>query len=265
MRFRRGQISRLLGQLGGAVLWEGPSEIDEAPIAVIATGLQQRGELNRKLGDVVQTWIIRTDVSPNEAIKQGRDESVCGHCKLRGGPEGRACYVNMGMVDRIWDAYLAGKYARIGSELWPELLEGRSVRLGAYGDPAAVPISVWTAFTTFAAGWIGYTHHWRSCDAGLRRIVMASVDTPEERLVANAFGWRTFRTRLGSEPIMVSGEIDCPAALGKTTCEKCLLCNGSRPKTARTDERTDVTIVAHGWKPAVAAYGRIRQRLRVIG
>ena len=46
----------------GLVLYEGPSEIDGKPIVCIAT-LDSR---NRKTGNMVQTWILRQDVSPFE-------------------------------------------------------------------------------------------------------------------------------------------------------------------------------------------------------
>ena len=47
----------------GVILFEGPSLIDGAPIAVIATGFQRR-TANSKTGDMVQTWIIRSDREP---------------------------------------------------------------------------------------------------------------------------------------------------------------------------------------------------------
>ena len=58
----------------GYVIYRGPSLLDGAPIVAIAT-MQTS---NRKTGNMVQTWILREDVSPVEASKAGADASVCG-------------------------------------------------------------------------------------------------------------------------------------------------------------------------------------------
>ena len=47
-------------KLNGVVLYEGPSVLDGAPIAVIAT----LKSANVKTGDMIQTWIIRSDMHP---------------------------------------------------------------------------------------------------------------------------------------------------------------------------------------------------------
>ena len=47
----------------GFILYEGASMLDGAPIVVIATMKTS----NRKTGDMVQTWILRSDVNPVEA------------------------------------------------------------------------------------------------------------------------------------------------------------------------------------------------------
>ena len=63
----------------GYILYRGPSAIDGKPIMVIATGFANKSS-NGKTGDMIQTWIIREDIAPNEAIKSGEDESICGQC-----------------------------------------------------------------------------------------------------------------------------------------------------------------------------------------
>ena len=105
----------------------------------------------------------------------------------------------------------------------------RLVRIGAYGDPAAVPLSVWENILTKAAGHTGYTHHWKTCEPGLSKWCMASVDSPEERLIAHAMGWRTYRIATDGDP-RFRGEALCPASeeLGrKLTCARCMACNGN--------------------------------------
>jgi hypothetical protein len=66
-----------------AIIWEGPSMLDGAPIIVIATGLAQDSQ-NTKTGNLIQTWIMRADVDPMRAIREGLDASICGDCKHRG-------------------------------------------------------------------------------------------------------------------------------------------------------------------------------------
>ncbi len=94
-----------------------------------------------------------------------------------------------------------------------------------------------------ARGWTGYTHAWKA-NPQLSRILMASTDTEMETHQAKLAGWRTFRVRKESAPLM-SAEIQCPASeeMGhRTTCGECRLCNG----TTDGDKRKDITIIAHG-------------------
>jgi hypothetical protein len=122
-------------------------------------------------------------------------------------------------------------------------LEHDTLRLAAYGDPAAVPFFVWRDLLTNAKGWSGYTHQWRTCDQRFREICMASVESEHERHAAEQLGWRAFRTRLASEPLRAD-EIMCPAseeAGYRATCETCRLCVGTARAAARS-----IAILAHG-------------------
>ena len=250
--------------IDAVLAWQGPSEYDGKPILVVATNVSgRRHELNRKTGDVVGTWIIRADIPPFQALKERGDASVCGTCPLRpqGAPgtlENRACYVHPGMVDNIWQAYDLGGYPGIHTLDDPPFA-GRVVRLGSYGDPAAVPAWVLRHLLKGTRGHVGYTHAWRT-RPDLRDILMASVDTPQDLAEARAAGWRTFRTRLATDEL-VEGEIVCPASAegGKrTTCERCQLCDGARG----ADRRRSLAIVAHGFPPNVVAYERLRGAAR---
>lgn len=242
----------------GVVLYRGPSMIDGAPIVVIATGMIA-GSKNSKTGDIIQTWILREDMSPQDAIDAGNDASICGNCPHRGtlktvirnGVEvtkniGRSCYVTIFQAPRnIWQSYHRGIYR----DYVEGDFDGRMVRLGAYGDPAAVPLDVWRGALAGAAGWTGYTHQWREHD-GLKAYAMASCDTMADYVDAKAAGWRTFRVRAATDP-MAALEIKCPASVeaGKrTTCEACLLCGGTS-KLAK-----DIVIIAHGAASKINAY-----------
>ena len=175
----------------GVVLYRGPSLLDGAPIVCVATGLT-RPSANRSTGPMVQTWVLAQEVNPVAARQAGRDAAVCGDCALREG----ACYVVLHHAPlQVWRAYQAGLYPPFRrAHEW--LFRGRDVRLGSYGDPAAVPARVWARLVRLARSHTGYTHQWRACDPALRRWLMASVETPDQLHEARALGWRTFRVRL---------------------------------------------------------------------
>lgn len=223
----------------GYVIYEGPSLLDGEPIVAIVT----LKSANVKTGDMAQTWILRADEHPMDSLQSGRDASICGDCKHR--PSlGGACYVNVGQApSQVWKSYRAGKYPRVDAFTVAQHLIGRTVRLGAYGDPAAVPASIWRGLVSMAKGWTGYTHQWL-LRSDLRDLCMASVDDEQEHAEAKMAGWRTFRVRTAYESL-VEREIACPASDeggNKTTCEKCKLCAGTATKAK------DVAIVVHGAK-----------------
>lgn len=234
----------------GFVLYEGPSMIDGAPIVAIAI----TGSDNVKTGNMVQTFIMRSDVEPHTALKTGQDASVCGDCKHRPA-NGGACYVTVFQAPlSVYRAYKRGRYPHQSQEA-QEACAGRMVRLGTYGDPAAVPRAIWEALIRLAKGHTGYTHQWRSGDA-LRHLVMASADTAEERQDAIAAGWRTFRIRTESEAVE-QGEFVCPASAEggmKRTCATCGACNGAQ----RANQASPVIIV-HGAVSKVRAFAAARQ------
>lgn len=222
------------------VLYEGPSLLDgSTPILCLATGYDVRRSENAKTGPMVQTWILVRNRHPIAAVHDGSDAAICGNCPLRGqrGFADRECYVPM---RGIIGAYNSRRTTLLPGQL-NRLFRGEYVRLGAYGDPAAVPFEIWDQILRRAAGWTGYTHQWRTCDQRLRKYCMASVESLEERAEAKAMGWRTFRIVRSGERGAKS-EVLCPAseeAGRKLTCIKCLHCRGSGP-------RGDVYIPVHG-------------------
>ena len=220
----------------GAIVWEGKSAIDGAPIMLVATGLAS-GSLNVKTGNLVQTWILRSDIAPIEAVNSGQDESICGDCVHRGvvvngKVRDRSCYVTLYHAPRnIFETAKRGRYARIKRDKARALFAGRSVRLGAYGDPAAVPFKVWDMLLGKAKRGTGYTHRWKNCDPRFARYCMASADSTEEMESAKIRGYRTFRVGTAAESLVKGKEILCPAskeAGHKTSCAACLLCSGRR-------------------------------------
>lgn len=240
----------------GAILWEGPSRIDGAPIVVIATGMHKRSA-NTKTGALVQTFILRADMHPVEAVRSGHDASICGQCPLRpinahevpGAPQ---CYVNKGFGPAaVYRAYLRGSYPRMSARAARRAARaGRDFRFGTYGDPGAVPLAVWRALDSKRH--TGYSHQWRRFP-GLRSLCMASADSIADAREAWRRGWRTFRV-IRSVAELQPNEILCPASAeaGKrTTCDSCGLCNGS---TGADDRRKSIAIIDHG--PTAKRRGR---------
>jgi hypothetical protein len=250
----RKKLARRRAQPAGWTLYRGPSLLDGAPIIVVAIVRSS----NRKTGNMVQTYVLREDVSPTEAVRNGADESICGNCTHRAQEDrGRTCYVNLGQGPlAVWRAFHAGNYRPISLGNMGWLARRRMVRLGTYGDPAAVPSTVWRNLTSEAAGWTGYTHQWRNRAnrARLQDLCMASVDSIGEAQLAQSQGWRTFRVQLKAYqrgPARELREATCPAsaeALRKLTCSECKACSG----TAR-GQRGNITIAPHGGFAVMAA------------
>lgn len=231
----------------GVILWEGKSLIDGAPLVAIAVGLKSKST-NVKTGGMIQTYILRADMPPLEAIKVGADESICGDCKHRGDGtgKGRSCYVAIFQGPRgVWLAYKKGNYPKMRQHEIAELVAGRSVRLGAYGDPAAVPASIWKNLVSKASSFTGYTHRWHQIDASIwAPLVMASADSEVEMMAAHGLGYRTFRVTPNAHENIAGVEIVCPASdeMGKKTqCEQCKACMGTSAKA-----RVSIQIAAHG-------------------
>lgn len=222
----------------GYILWRGASLLDDAPIIVVATGFDIPSK-NEKTGQMIQTWILREDIAPGEALRTCEDASICGDCKHRG----RTCYVMVHWgVSQVWKAARRGKYHAIDRRQLGKVGRDQAIRLGTYGDPAAVPSWVWRRLIEHARHHTGYTHQWRTA-THLGDICMASVDTPAEREEAKAMGWRTFRVRTSHDPVL-EREVICPASAEagrKTTCEECRACGGLSSKA-----KADIVIRVHG-------------------
>ena len=225
----------------GFVVYEGPSIIDGSPIVVIVNRIFTKSD-NAKTGDIVQSFIIRSDMSPLDALKSGSDSAICGDCEhrpvlVKAGNGKAPCYVNVGRsVMSVYGAYIRGSYVKATPDQVAQYLSDRVLRLGTYGDPFAAPIETWAPMVAAAGRRVGYTHQWQRADfdvAAWSPLLMASADSVAQRAKANALGMRTFRVGFADEMEKESGEAICPASAEagrKTTCADCRLCGGTSIK-----------------------------------
>jgi hypothetical protein len=240
--------------MSGIIFYQGPSSIDGSPIVGIAIDSSK----NRKTGGLIQTYIIRSDIAPLDASKTGADVSICGSCKHRGMPtdnpmkkqaEGRACYVNLGRgPTTVYKGLKRGIYPHATPDQAQEFTAGQGVRLGAYGDPAAIPRAAWDVLLAKASFWTGYTHNLK-VQPSMADLCMVSAGSQQQSASAKAHGRRSFRViplaqwKAKGKAAVSSHEILCPASAeagSRVTCDKCKLCNGTKSKGK------SIAIVAHG-------------------
>lgn len=267
----------------GYIVYEGPSACDsEVPIVVIVNCISSKSH-NIKTGSLAQSWIIRQDMKPNEAVRQGLDHAICGACPYA---KGKGCYVGIKTVCSVYNAYRRGSYAPmapadLGKILAQRVVDGKlsGMRAGSYGDPAMAPYAVWEALMNpvRAAGGktAGYTHAWSEAyahngivaDPSFKRLLMASAHGSTDAMKANMDGWRAFTTfntieAAQAPPEHGSGETRmalCPASKEagfRRKCSNCggqTACNGSK---GDSDRRVNVAIVVHG-SSAVKHHARI--------
>ena len=132
----------------GITLRVGPSHLDGAEIATIAVFGSVVGTSvpNKKTGAMVQVYYLRTDINPQDTVRQGLDQSICGDCPLSWAqaPKGEArCYVlPFHAPSRVFEQWETGKYPQL-DEMKPQqrqavmiIFNTVPIRLGAYADPA---------------------------------------------------------------------------------------------------------------------------------
>lgn len=207
-----------------------------APIVVLASKAKSPDKANGKTGDMWQMYILLADVLPTEGKAQGLDASVCGDCIHRK-VNGNTCYTYgtvLAGANGMWRQWKAGK----AQPFTADMVAGSTVRLGAYGDPAAVPYEVWQPILAASNGWTAYTHQWETADARFTAVAQASCDSLSEQKIATARGWRTYTVMpVGTE--RVAGAVPCPSP--RIACADCLKCSGTG-----LGRKGNVWIAAHG-------------------
>lgn len=205
------------------LLYEGQSLIDGSPIVALLTGIDNPST-NAKTGPMLQTWILRQDIKPSEAVKSKQDESICGSCPNRGG----VCYVlPFQGPNSIWDAYSKSNYKQ---ENLKKLGRNRTIRLGSYGNPSAVPHTVWRDLIQYSDGYSGYEHE-PFVQPEIMDFCQASADNIEDAELYQSMGWKTFRIKGENDPLL-PGEILCPYEKTGVQCIQCRLCDGKSKNIA---------------------------------
>lgn len=211
----------------GYTLYEGPSVLNGEPIVAVLVIHSK----NAKTGNMMQTYIMDARDNPVETSWLGRDESVCGLCPARHSLDGH-CYVVLGHGPQmVWKAWQRGRYPSI-TRRHLRKLQGRALRLGTYGDPAAVPFRVWKPLVDISGTHTGYTHqlHHPHFDDRLLQVCMVSTEDDRSSQALQTRGVRTFRAKHPEDPLL-DGEILCPyESATDIQCIDCGLCSGSDSK-----------------------------------
>lgn len=227
------------------IFYSGPSVLDGAPIVGILTGYKGKGSANGKTGRMLQTWILRSDIHPAIAARNGSDYSICGDCKHRSNPttgSKRTCYVNVSYAPAaVYRAYKAGAYRTVEEWSLPDNSGSDTIRMGSYGDPASIPQSRWALLGISSRHRTGYTHQWKLQAAQwLKTYCMASCDSVAEYVEAKSMGWNAFvvhnhKDHKTRELLKLHGVKPCPSsaewiAEGKphVPCSTCLKCDGTK-------------------------------------
>ena len=224
----------------GYVVYDGPSKLDGSHIVAIVT----LGSVNAKTGDMHQLYILPADEDPLEALQGGNNRGVCGDCSLQGTydevadhQKDRVCYVNIGHAPMgIWRAWRRGRYPMFAASIHREALIDHPIRLGAYGDPAALPLKLLRQLAGWSSIWTGYTHQafWQRKDRAeaLSNLCMISCENLAQYNEARRRGWRSFVVLTPSQPIP-DGCVECPYYTHGVQCIDCNLCDGGN-KTAKS-------------------------------
>ena len=154
------------------------------------------------------------------------------------------CYVSVrNGPNNIFGALQKGKYPRFDEAVHAPVVIGRKIRVAAYGDPAAIPISDWKKILKcWTGGHIGYAHAWATVDPDYRSYFMASVVSLKGAKAARMAGWRYFRIMKPGEEFIHNKEdfLSCCAWREKDQMRVVHVMQWSRRKT-ETRLRSDAS------------------------
>ena len=220
---------------------------------VIITGFIKSSK-NEKTGNMLQTWILERDIDPVTSVKTGSDsKTVCKGCIFA---SGNGCYVTVFQAPlSIWRAYKNGSYdnysklSPIKQRKYLSKIKGRSIRLGAYGNPSLIPKRWITKLVKLSKNHTGYFHNWRELSAKDRsfygQYLMASCETESSFKLATSYGLRSFIAS-GTKP-QHENILTCLNTTHNMSCSRCGLCNGG-------NNRNSIWIEVHGNKTKQALH-----------
>lgn len=222
-------------------IWQGSSAYNGEPIAAFLS----LGSSNRKTGNIDTLWLLPLAEKPSYAVKTGDDRAVCGDCRHKPSRDGTCYVLPYQSPNTIWRTN-GGDNVTALEDVVPS---SPIVRLGGYGDPAMLPFPFIEKFVSLYRSAIGYSHQWEWCDQRYRKLLLASVDSEEEKERANAMGWRTFRVRK-SEGSIHTGETLCINETDSLIqCRDCKLCTSGR-------SRQNIVVTVHGTQHKVARFNQ---------
>lgn len=192
---------------------------------------------NRKTGDVYQTYLIDKELI-NEKSVFG---TGCKNC-----PIVDSCYVTrdkQAVRKQLKNALInKGRYKFMSLDQACKFLTKKTLRFGSYGDPSYIPLSDIEKITKACKSWLGYTHYWRSIPLQYAKYFMASVETKQDKLLANSLGYRAFEVFFDDTIMIDHDSILCPNFTHSVQCADCGLCDG---KKGDTDRRKNICIPSH--------------------
>ncbi len=234
------------------VLYKGISLLDnETPIMVVMSCFD-KDSANTKTGSTIQLYILPVHESPKDTYFSG-SRAVCGDCKYNGN---NGCYVRWSHLKSLWNS--ARNQPVIPMKHAKEFVKGLRVRVGAAGDPAAVPFSFWNTLLSSCENHTGYTHQWNKDEfSSLSSLFVASTDSKEETKEANKRGWSTFEVIDNEEPsensilCLATDETKSKDGL-PFSCASCMLCNGK-------GKEKNIYVQLHGATNTVAKARKARK------
>ena len=235
-----------------------PSSID-----IAISGLDTPSA-NPKTGIMAQLWILVSGMTPKQAQRTGDDAAVCGGSQSQDGcihrlinsttgtdnPADATCYVRTYQGPLAVHKVIKDQQPQVLDTRQRAMVAARGIRLGAYGDPAMVPLSLIKKLVSYARllrpfNHTGYTAQWNNSAIpsqhrkALQAFCMASVASPDQATRAASQGWRYYRIRQRKTDPILPTEILCPNETIGITCSQCLLCDGNR---SDRDKRKHVVI-----------------------
>jgi len=191
----------------------------------------ERSSSNSKTGDMVQLAILPIDNKPTEALKT-RQLPNCSSCAMI-----TSCYVNTVSLNAVYDQTVDQAVSAVPAQL------RAPIRLGSWGDPGLLPLSLLQQLIKAAGSHTGYTHLWQDIAPSYSTVLMASIDhltakrqgltVDQLKRLAWGAGYRTY-TILQPGEQESSQERSCLYITNNTQCRYCKLCNGAGSKRSIT-------------------------------